>query len=79
MYKGQNYETGLGFVAPESGTYYVRVEGYEATMTGGYTLDVTAGHPPPRGPPEIPQLGPSLLYIPPPPRPGEKSSAPFFL
>jgi Ca2+-binding RTX toxin-like protein len=29
----------------ESGTYYIRAEGYEADMTGGYTLDVTAVDP----------------------------------
>jgi Ca2+-binding RTX toxin-like protein len=40
-----NYETGLGIVAPTSGTYFIRVEGYEPTMTGGYTLDVTAVNP----------------------------------
>jgi len=40
-----NYETGLGFIAPASGTYFLRVEGYEASMTGGYTLDVTGVNP----------------------------------
>jgi serralysin len=40
-----NYETGLGFIPTESGTYYLRVQGYEADMTGGYTLDVTAVNP----------------------------------
>jgi serralysin len=40
-----NYETGLGFIAPASGTYYLRVEGYDADMTGGYTLDVAAVNP----------------------------------
>lgn len=40
-----NYETGLGFIAPTSGTYYIRLEGYEAAMTGGYTLDVTGVNP----------------------------------
>ncbi len=40
-----NYETGLGFFAEESGAFYVRVEGYEPDMTGGYTLDVAALDP----------------------------------
>ena len=40
-----NYETGLGLIAPSSGTYYIRLEGYEPTMTGGYTLDVTGVNP----------------------------------
>ncbi len=40
-----NYETGIGFIAPTSGTYFIRAEGYEPTMTGGYTLDVTATNP----------------------------------
>jgi serralysin len=40
-----NFETGLGFIAPDDGVYYLRVEGYEADMTGGYTLDVTAVDP----------------------------------
>ncbi|RAK57234.1 M10 family metallopeptidase C-terminal domain-containing protein [Phenylobacterium deserti] len=40
-----NYETGLGFLSPEGGTYYLRVEGYEPDMTGGYTLDVKAQDP----------------------------------
>jgi serralysin len=40
-----NYETGLGFIPPTSGTYYIRVEGYESSMTGGYTLDVTTVNP----------------------------------
>jgi serralysin len=40
-----NFETGLGLIAPESGTYYLRVEGYEADMTGGYTLDFTGVNP----------------------------------
>lgn len=40
-----NYETGLAFVAPTSGTYYLRIEGYEPSMTGGYTLDITSANP----------------------------------
>ncbi|ACG78273.1 hypothetical protein PHZ_c1862 [Phenylobacterium zucineum HLK1] len=40
-----NYETGLGFMPEEDGTYYLRVEGYEAAMTGGYTLDIAAADP----------------------------------
>lgn len=40
-----NFETGLGLIAPESGTFYLRVEGYEADMTGGYTLDFTSVNP----------------------------------
>lgn len=40
-----NYETGLSFLSPEGGTYYLRIEGYEADMTGGYTLDVRAVDP----------------------------------
>jgi serralysin len=40
-----NYETGLGIIAPATGTYYLRIEGYEADMTGGYTLDVTGVNP----------------------------------
>jgi serralysin len=40
-----NFETGLGLIAPESGTFYLRIEGYESTMTGGYTLDMTAVNP----------------------------------
>ena len=34
-----NYETRLQFVAEENETYYLRVSGYESTMTGGYTID----------------------------------------
>jgi serralysin len=40
-----NYETGLGFLPEANGTYYLRIEGYEAAMTGGYTLDVRAVNP----------------------------------
>lgn len=40
-----NYETGLGFMPTTDGTYYLRIEGYEAEMTGGYTLDVRAADP----------------------------------
>jgi Ca2+-binding RTX toxin-like protein len=40
-----NYETGLGFLSETGGTYYLRVEGYETAMTGGYTLDVRAANP----------------------------------
>ncbi len=42
-----NYETGMTFVAQQSGTYYVRAEAYSnfagvpgPEMTGGYTLDI---------------------------------------
>ena len=35
-----NYETGVSFVAPDDGTYYVRISGLDPEMTGGYTLDV---------------------------------------
>lgn len=37
-----NYETGLGFMPEADGTYYLRIEGYEPGMTGGYTLDIQA-------------------------------------
>jgi Ca2+-binding RTX toxin-like protein len=40
-----NFETGLGVLPEESGTYYLRIEGYDADMTGGYTLDVTGVNP----------------------------------
>jgi Ca2+-binding RTX toxin-like protein len=40
-----NYETGLGFLPDATGTYYLRIEGYDADMTGGYTLDVSSVNP----------------------------------
>jgi hypothetical protein len=36
-----NYDTSLAFVTNTAGTYYLRVSGYEADMTGGYTIDHT--------------------------------------
>ena len=45
-----NYETGVSIFAEQTGTYYVRVEGYEADMTGGYTLDVEEIDPATRDP-----------------------------
>jgi hypothetical protein len=40
-----NYETGLSLIPETTGTYYLRIEGYDATMTGGYTLDFTSVNP----------------------------------
>lgn len=36
------YDSGISYLASGSGTYYVRVSGELPTMTGGYTLDVSA-------------------------------------
>lgn len=38
---GLDYESGAGFIAQETGTFYVRVSSYGAT-TGGYTIDSKA-------------------------------------
>jgi serralysin len=40
-----NYETGLSFLAEQSGTYYVQVSGLSPELTGGYTLDLAAINP----------------------------------
>jgi Ca2+-binding RTX toxin-like protein len=42
---GVNYETGISLFAEESGTYYLRVDPYQAAMTGGYTVDVAQVNP----------------------------------
>jgi serralysin len=42
---GVDYETGIGFLADASGTYYLRVDPYESDMTGGYTIDVNTLNP----------------------------------
>ena len=40
-----DYETGLSFLADHNGTYYLQVDPYETTMTGGYTIDVSGVNP----------------------------------
>ena len=40
-----NYESGVSYFADEAGTYYLRVTPELPTMTGGYTLDVSAVEP----------------------------------
>ena len=42
---GLNYESGISYFADESGTYYLRVTPELPTMTGGYTIDVSAANP----------------------------------
>ena len=44
------YDSGISFLAPSSGIYYLRVSGELPTMTGGYTLDVGATNPDEHGP-----------------------------
>ncbi len=45
-----SYESGVSFFASDSGTYYVRITPFLDTMTGGYTLDVSAENPDEHGP-----------------------------
>jgi len=42
---GVNYETVVNYLPQDSGTYYLRVDPYETTMTGGYTIDVSSVNP----------------------------------
>ncbi|WP_198045963.1 M10 family metallopeptidase C-terminal domain-containing protein [Novosphingobium aquimarinum] len=40
-----NYETLAGFFSEEGGTYYVEVTPYDASLLGGYTLDIAELNP----------------------------------
>ena len=42
---GVNYETVVNYLPQDSGTYYLRVDPYETTMTGGYTVDISSVNP----------------------------------